>query len=106
MNLIAQVADPTTTRIELGPIRQCRRTIQPRSMRRCLLTPAEVALLWHPPTESVQAVALANLTFRELPPPVDLPELHDHPDLAVLGVTAFRGEHRRCGPPSRLSGQR
>ncbi|MBL9084983.1 MAG: type IV secretory system conjugative DNA transfer family protein [Planctomycetales bacterium] len=60
--------------------------------RRWLLSPAELALLWHPPTQSVRTPQLRTNDSREFePPPADrLPTLGKHSDLAVLGRTAFR----------------
>ena len=60
--------------------------------RRWLLSPTELALLWHAPTHGVRTPQLRTNDSREFePPPTErLPTLGRHPGLAVLGRTAFR----------------
>jgi hypothetical protein len=67
--------------------------------RRTYLTSAELALLWHPPTESVRTVQLHVNESRELEPPAPemLPILARDPQLAVLGHTAFRERREAFG---------
>jgi hypothetical protein len=69
-----------------------------------LLSTEEVATLWHLPTLTVRAPTMATVESREFEPPVTLPRLCAHPDLAVLGVTAFRRQRERFGilPEDRL----
>jgi hypothetical protein len=75
----------------LGPIHKGRLPRRFRS-RRSLLSSEEIATLWHPPTATVQALNLAAVQYRELPPPSILPEIQ-HTDIAALGLTSFRGQH-------------
>jgi len=60
-----------------------------------LLSAEELATLWRPPTATGQTATLAAVESRELPAPPALPTPGQHPDLAVLGTTVFRGERRR-----------
>ncbi len=55
--------------------------------RQWLVSPRELAILWHPPTASVQTPQLRTNDSRELepPPPDQLPTLARHPQLATLG---------------------
>ena len=55
--------------------------------KRCFITPRELALLWHPPTESVQIEKLGRVHFRELEPPIQLPAAGSG---VMLGITRFR----------------
>ena len=79
-----------------------RRGLVPRRVpkfRRWLLSPAELALLWHAPTESLRTAQLRTNEFREFEPPAGnhLPSLGGHPDLAVLGRAAFRERRETFG---------
>jgi len=69
-----------------------------------LISAEELATLWHLPTLTVGAPTLLRVASRELEPPVTLPTPRTSPDLAVLGVTAFRGRQQRFGllPEDRL----
>jgi hypothetical protein len=69
-----------------------------------LLSTEELATLWHPPTTTVRSPTLAQVESREFEPPVVLPRAADHPGIATLGVTAFRGKNERFGilPADRL----
>ena len=69
-----------------------------------LLSTEELATLWHPPTATVRTPTMATVESREFEPPTILPQLLDHPELATLGVTAFRGQKKRFGirPDDRL----
>jgi hypothetical protein len=69
-----------------------------------LLSTEELAALWHPPTTTVRSPTLAQVESREFEPPVTLPRAADHPGIATLGVTAFRGKNERFGilPSDRL----
>lgn len=72
------------------------------------LTSAELALLWHLPTEGVRTPQLHVNAWRELePPPRErLPSPARHADVAVLGRTAFRERRELFGilPDDRLRG--
>ena len=72
--------------------------------RAFLLSTEELATLWHPSTVTVKAPTLARVESREFEPPASLPQLADHPDLAILGTTAFRSRKDRFGilPDDRL----
>lgn len=83
---------PDGGRLKLSLVR---RSALPSSMalrRRWLLTPAELAMLWHAPTASVRTPQLKFNESRALEPPAPgmLPTLSSEPHLAVLGRTAFR----------------
>lgn len=69
-----------------------------------LLSTEELATLWHPSTVTVRTPTLAQVESREFEPPVTLPRAASHPDLAILGQTAFRGRNERFGilPVDRL----
>jgi hypothetical protein len=63
-----------------------------------LLTPAEIATLWHPLVESERGVArLQTNEFRELEPPVRLPSAaHEH-GVTTLGRVRFRQQRDPFG---------
>jgi hypothetical protein len=85
----------------LGVFHASRPRVSPTTARRrnhpFLLSTEELATLWHPSTLTVRAPTLAQVESREFEPPVTLSRLKDHPDLAVLGVTAFRDHKERFG---------
>ncbi len=62
-----------------------------------LCTAAEIATLWHPPTQTVRVEKLPASPFRELEPPLDLPLEDDDPSLAVLGRVLFRERREAFG---------
>lgn len=68
-----------------------------RRGRAFLLSAEEIATLWHPPTQTVRAPALAAVESRELPPPLTLPTPAHDSALALLGVSTFRGKRQLCG---------
>src|SRR5437879_1874487 len=68
-----------------------------RRPRRCLLSTEELATLWHPATATVRAPTMTAVGSRELEPPVDLPAPGKDPELALLGMTAFRTRRERFG---------
>ena len=70
---------------------------RPRRRDTFLLSAAELATLWHPASETVQTVAMDTVSSRQLEPPVELPIAEEHPEIAVLGTTAFRGQSRGFG---------
>ncbi len=74
--------------------------------RHWLVSARELAILWHPPTASVQTPQLRTNDSRELEPPSRdrLPTLARYPQLAVLGRTAFRERREVFGmlPPDRF----
>jgi len=65
--------------------------------RGCLLSPEEIATLWHPPTETVRVAAMTRTTCQELEPPAVLASPQSHPELAVLGRVRFRNRREVCG---------
>ena len=62
-----------------------------------LLSTEEVATLFHPATETVRAPDFAQVDSRQFPAPTDLPTPGNDDDLAVLGVTAYRGRSQPFG---------
>jgi hypothetical protein len=62
-----------------------------------LLSTEEAATLWHLPTIAVRAPTMAIVESRELEAPATLPTPDEHPDLAVLGVAAYRFRRERFG---------
>lgn len=62
-----------------------------------LLSAEELATLWHPPTATVHAEALATVESREAEPPLQLPTPERHEGLAILGTIAFRSREQRFG---------
>jgi hypothetical protein len=75
------------------------RTAKPgrRPHRTFLLSTEELATLWHLPTVTVRAPTMTTVDSREMEPPVRLPTRRDHPDVAVLGLSDFRGRRQRFG---------
>lgn len=74
--------------------------IRPSRFRRhatFLVSTEELATLWHLPTLTVRAPTMTAVDSREMEPPVRLPTRQDHPDVAVLGLTDFRGRRQRFG---------
>lgn len=77
---------------------RCQRRQGRRGHRHSFLLAAdEVATLWHPATLTVKAPTMATVDSRELEPPVELPLMRQHPEIASLGVTNFRGRRERFG---------
>ncbi len=64
---------------------------------RFLLSTEELATLWHAPVATVKAPTLTTVLSRELEPPVSLPTPRTHPQLAMLGLSSFRGQRQRFG---------
>lgn len=63
-----------------------------------LLSPMEIASLWHPPTASVRSVSRVHISeFRELEPPVWLPSSNTEPDVTTLGRVQYRNQRDRFG---------
>lgn len=62
-----------------------------------LLSVAEVATLWHPPTEAVRVAALSRSPYRQLEPPAKLPSPAVNLDVAVLGRVDFRERREQFG---------
>jgi hypothetical protein len=60
-----------------------------------LLSTEELATIWHLPTLTVRAPTMKTVETRELPPPAELPGRARDPDLAIVGVTAFRDRRER-----------
>lgn len=70
---------------------------QRRRVRTFLLSPGEVALLWHPMQESARPIGLRDAAFREREWPLELPTPKSHLDVSVLGKAVFRGRSVKCG---------
>ncbi len=91
------------TRFLFGPMRRRRRTSNRFGAKGFVLSAEEIATLWHPPSQSVLAPRLQSVEWRELEPPINLPKVQER-DVAILGKTSFRGQHRTFGirPSDRL----
>ncbi|MFO0814120.1 MAG: type IV secretion system DNA-binding domain-containing protein [Gemmatales bacterium] len=87
----------------LGPVRRRRRGRKWLSKRGFLLSAAEIATLWHPPSQTVQAPAFQGVEWREMEPPLHLPSARE-PDAAQLGRACFRGMQKSVAirPSDRL----
>ena len=68
-----------------------------RRVRTFLLSPDEVALLWHPPMEAARPPGLKDAPYREREWPLDLPTSKTYPNVSVLGRAVFRGRSVKCG---------
>lgn len=71
----------------------------PRKAPTSLLSVDDLAQLWHLPTETVHTPTLAQSTFRELKPPINLPTQEESKGAARLGQIAFQGDKRICFQP-------
>lgn len=67
------------------------------SPQRWLASPEEIASLWHPPTEGVQASGSSRNDVRELEPPAIVMRLPDAEPRTILGEALYRGQAFRCG---------
>jgi hypothetical protein len=70
---------------------------QPRRTQDFLLSTEELATLWHLPVFSIQIPTLDLAPYRQLEPPVGLPDPRREPGLVTLGRTNFRDHHRPFG---------
>jgi hypothetical protein len=73
-----------------GPMRQQRR-------EGFLLSAEELATLWHLPVLSIDVPTLDISTYRQLEPPVGLPDPKREAGLVTIGKTKFRDHHRLFG---------
>ncbi|EMI16460.1 hypothetical protein RMSM_06618 [Rhodopirellula maiorica SM1] len=64
-----------------------------------LLTPNEIALMWHPVKAEVQVSKLQRIESVEVEPPIELPIQGRHARLTPLGRTAYRKDKRLVGLP-------
>ncbi|WP_235033183.1 type IV secretory system conjugative DNA transfer family protein [Rubripirellula obstinata] len=64
-----------------------------------LLSPEEIALMWHPVDDAVQVAKLHRLESVEVEPPITLPSAGRHSRLTPLGRTAYRKDSRLVGLP-------
>lgn len=65
--------------------------------RSFLLTPQEIASIWHPPTVSTAEVArLRQVAFREIEPPASFPSKEGRAYETALGRVRFRNQKQRC----------
>jgi hypothetical protein len=74
-----------------------------RHLRRTfLLSDAEVAMLWHPPTSTVKSETLARVESRELPPPtvLSMQNTSERGEGLVLGRVQYRDDRRLVAMPS------
>jgi hypothetical protein len=97
--VIAHCLPPGLARLKLSRILRGPLPQRLPRLRHWKLSPAEVAMLWHPPTVTVRTAQLRTNECRELEPPPrhHLPTLANHPDLAVLGRAAFRERRETFG---------
>lgn len=116
LRLVAQSDDTAAARRKLAELAGCLgqfssprlATFSPlprrRHARSFLLSAEEVATLFHPLLGTAKPATLAIVESRELEPPVRLPLRRVHDDLAILGVTKFRGRREPFGilPDDRL----
>ena len=81
-------------RFKPGPLRRSRRIADrgPRPGSSFLLTPAETALLWHPPLATVAAPRLDRTDVHELEPPEFFPT--GGGESSILGRVRFRNDRR------------
>ena len=70
---------------------------QPRRMPGFLLSTEELATLWHLPVFSIQIPTLDLAPYRQLEPPVGLPDPRREQGIVTLGRTNFRDHHRPFG---------
>jgi hypothetical protein len=72
-----------------------RRPVRPRRLG-FLLSPREIATLWHPVTEAADSVSrLHTSTFREVEPPVELLASKKRASATMLGRVRFRGQQNQ-----------
>lgn len=97
--LFEQLFASGEAKLKLSHIRCGRPPTRLTWRHRWLLAPAELSMLWHPPTSSVQTPQLRTNDWREFEPPAAdrLPILPKHPHLAVLGRTVFRERRETFG---------
>ena len=96
----AEFTEPGRCRFVASRMRKGIRRKPPTS----LLSDADLAQLWHIPTDTVHTPTLARPTFRQLPPPVNLLKPHEAGGAAKLGEVAFAKDNRMCflAPDDRL----
>jgi len=86
-------------RLKLSRVRRGNLPQRMSRLFRWRLSPAELSLIWHAPTESLRTAQLRTNEFREFEPPPrhQLPSLGGNPNLAVLGRAAFRERRETFG---------
>jgi len=62
-----------------------------------LLASEEIVTLWHPPVATVRVEKLQPSSFRELEPPLHLPDPSTDPSCAILSRRLFRARHEPFG---------
>ena len=93
----AEFTEPGRCRFVASRVRKGIRRRPPTS----LLSDADLAQLWHVPTDTVHTPTLARPTIRQLPPPATLPTARDSAGAAKLGRVAFGNDNRVCYLPPR-----
>ncbi len=89
---------PGKSTFVLSPVKH--QTDRPsRCRRRFLLSDDEVAMLWHPPTSTVEAENLSRVESRELPPPTALPNTSERGEGMILGRVQYRDDRRLATMP-------
>ena len=99
VNTYASFGASDTNEIRFGRIRRLidLRLFQNRELKRAfLLTPAEVAGLFHLPSEK-EAPNIVHVISRKEPPPATLPTNTDDPEIAFFGITNYRGRRMPFG---------
>jgi hypothetical protein len=99
---LTRALNPFTTgraQFKRGVVHRSKRFPEPGSWtgHGFLLTPAEAALLWHPPVASVAVPRLDRAPVRELEPPAVLPTEEGELSDTMLGRIRFRDDRRTFG---------
>lgn len=90
-----QFTSPRLTAFRSTRVRKCQRIPRPRVTQ--LLSTEELATLWHPATLAVRSPTMTTVESKQTAPPVRLPTIEKHADVAVLGTAVFRGAEQQCG---------
>lgn len=92
---LATFAEPEHAQWQL---RSLQRGPQPVSAKQTfLLSAEELATLWHLPLLSLQVPTLERTVYRQLEPPLGLPDPRREQGSVTLGRVQFRTQHRICG---------
>lgn len=95
--VIAATANPRLARFRRLRTRATTAWPAPRRRRGFLLSPEELATLFHPDTKTVGAAKMNRNELRKLEPPDELPLVSKEPDLTGLGRVQFRSQNDLFG---------